>query len=291
MDMNITHVVRGQDHLTNTAKHVVLFEALGTPLPSFAHLPLIHGEDGSKLSKRNSQGMTTVNDFREAGYLPEALVNFLVLLGWSHPDEQEQLTIEEAIAAFDLKRINQTAAKFEFPKLNFLNSWWIKHLPEERIAADARRFALDYEESIAQRGEGYWQEAIAQRRHQLTTLADVNDYAELLFSLALELDPAAKERFSPPEAQEGFQTVVTAWREQLEQQPLEDGRDCYTAEQFKAMLKTLKKSLPVDAKTVFQSLRVAVTGALSGPDLDVLVPLVTRNTLRERAEGMQQLLA
>ena len=106
IDFKISHIIRGQDHLTNTTKHITLFTAMGAQLPKFAHLPLILGTDGSKLSKKNTESFTTVKQFIEHGYLPEALNNFLMLLGWSHPEEKDIFTIDEVAPLFNLDRFN-----------------------------------------------------------------------------------------------------------------------------------------------------------------------------------------
>jgi len=134
VEMGITHVIRGQDHLTNTAKHIVLFRALGAKVPAFAHLPLILGEDGSKLSKRNSTGFTTVPDFIAAGYLPEALCNFMCLLGWSHPEGKDIFNLEEAAQVFNFDRVSSTSAKFELTKLDWFNAQYIRALSPDELS-------------------------------------------------------------------------------------------------------------------------------------------------------------
>ncbi len=286
VEMNITHIIRGQDHLTNTAKHQVLFEALSGKVPTFAHLPLILGEDGSKMSKRNTEGLTTVTEFRDAGYLSEALINFLSLLGWSHPEELETLSREELLRSFDLGRVNQTAAKFEFQKLDFLNGWWIRNLPVEHVAREARAFVDDYSDLIDERGPEFWESVVDGLRGKLTRLSDMAAFGPLLFSLTPDIADDAREHFSEGDAHAGFLSVAKRWCELLAEVPLEGDRDCYTVEQFKKMTKILKKELDVDAKTVFQGLRVLVTGSLSGPDLQVLASSIQRSVLQERARSV-----
>ena len=287
--MKITHVVRGQDHLTNTAKHKVLFEALGAEAPTFAHLPLILGEDGSKLSKRSTFGMTTVSEFRSAGYLPEALVNFLALLGWSHPEEKETLSLEEVISAFELKRVNNVAAKFEVNKLNFLNGWWIRAIPETDLAERALEFSGEYRELIEKRGQSFWSEAIGGLRSKLGRLDETEELASLIFSLDIELQNDAAEFLKTSEGKEGFPKVAEAWTSALDETPLELDRDCYTIEQAKTIVKSLKKRVEVPNKVIFQSLRTLVTGTLSGPDLNTLVSITTRDVLLERARSVRVL--
>lgn len=131
IDMAITHVIRGDDHLSNTPKHIGLFQAMGAPLPQFAHLPLIHGPDGKKLSKRH--GAVGVEDFRDQGFLPETLYNYLALLGWSPGDDRELMGREEMIAAFTVERLGHTAANFDFEKLRWMNVHYIPTLPLEDV--------------------------------------------------------------------------------------------------------------------------------------------------------------
>jgi glutamyl/glutaminyl-tRNA synthetase len=291
VEMDITHIIRGQDHLTNTAKHQVLFEALGGKVPAFAHLPLILGENGAKMSKRTTEGLTTVSEFRNAGYPSEALNNFLSLLGWSHPEELETLSFDELFKSFDLKRVNQTAAKFEFQKLDFLSGWWIRHLPIERVAQEARAFVGEYLDLIDARGPEFWPMVVDGLRGKLTTLADISSFGPLLFSMDPEVADDAKERFGGADTKAAFLSVAGRWNELLAEVPLEDDRDCYTVEQFKTMTKVLKKELDVDAKTVFQGVRVLVTGTLSGPDLQVLASSIQRSVLQERARSIMAAFA
>src|SRR5690606_34650583 len=137
----ITHVVRGEEWLPSTPKHLLLYRYLGWAPPAFAHLPLILAPSGGKLSKRNAEKMgipVSVRQYREAGYEPEALVNYLALLGWHPGDEQEMFTLDELIARFSLERVSKSGAKFDLDKLGWLNGQWLRALPPEAIAARAR---------------------------------------------------------------------------------------------------------------------------------------------------------
>lgn len=286
IDHKITHVIRGQDHLTNTAKHKVLFESLGAEVPSFSHLPLILGEDGSKLSKRNSTGLTTVKEFRDAGYLPEALNNFLALLGWSHPDENELFSIEDIVDVFSIERVNQTAAKFESPKLNHINAWWIRHLPAERVASELLPFASEYRQAIDQKGQGYWESAVASMQSSLANLKDVEHLAPLLFALDVKVTNEIDSAYPAGEARDGLREVIARWKEVLNETPLDLDRDSYSEQQFKDLVKHVKKSVSAKGKTIFQGVRLAITGELSGPELALFVPFVSRDTLIERAQSV-----
>jgi glutamyl-tRNA synthetase len=136
IDMGITHVIRGDDHISNTPKQIALYQALGLPIPLFAHIPLILGEDRSRLSKRH--GATSISEYRELGYLPEAMVNFMALLGWSPGDNREIMTLEELVAAFSLERVVKTAAVFNLEKLNWINNQYIKNMDTGVLAGLVR---------------------------------------------------------------------------------------------------------------------------------------------------------
>lgn len=293
IEMGITHVIRGQDHLTNTAKHILIFEALGHKPPQFAHLPLILGEDGSKLSKRNYSGMTLVREFKEAGYLPEAINNFLMLLGWSHPEALEQLPIEEAIRAFDISRVGQTGAIFETNKLNFLNGWWIRTLDLELLTQRSLEFVgEDYRGLISEKGEKFWKEVVASLRTDAQLLSDFKRIAELVLRETLDIDDEVRERFAPEEEKADFLKVLSTWSDLLDELSPEPDRDSYSEEQFAQIMSQVKKRSDVkNKKTIFQAMRVAITGRLRGPELNILVPLVSRDKLISRVESIKQAIA
>ena len=288
IDMKITHVIRGQDHLANTVKHQLMFEALGEPIPQFAHLPLILGQDGSKLSKRNSEGMTSVKDFKDAGYLPQALVNFLMLLGWSHPEEREQLTVDDAVSVFSLDRVNNTGAKFEGSKLDFLNGWWIRQLEFEQLIPLLRQHLGDYLEVFDQRGESFWETMTSSLRGYLTTLKDAASWGPLICGLTVELSPEVTSRLKDETTLDAWREVANRWLEVLEEHAVELDRDSYTVEQANKLIKVVKKSVDLPAKYIFQGLRVAVTGTTSGPELKELVALLPRDVLLDRVKSVRQ---
>jgi len=136
-DMGITHVVRGSDHLNNTPRQIQLYQALGLNVPSFAHIPLIHGPDGAKMSKRH--GAVAITDYREQGYLPHALINYLARLGWSHGDE-EVFSLDALIQHFDLNHVGKGAARFDKDKLDWLNAHWLRESAAKDLVAEASRF-------------------------------------------------------------------------------------------------------------------------------------------------------
>ena len=131
IDMGITHVIRGHDHLTNTFRQIQLYQAIGAEPPRFAHIPLIHGPDGAKLSKRH--GALSVTEYREMGFLPEAVRNYLLRLGWSHGDE-EIISTEQAVALFDLGAVGRSPARFDLAKLSSLNAHYLRERPDAELA-------------------------------------------------------------------------------------------------------------------------------------------------------------
>ena len=137
-EMGITHIIRGDDHISNTPKQIALYNAFGFKMPEFAHIPMILGEDGSRLSKRH--GATSVTEYRDKGYLPHALVNFLALLGWSPGNDQEIISIQEMIEKFTLKRVNKTSAQFNNTKLDWMNGQYIKNTPIEHLTTEVKVF-------------------------------------------------------------------------------------------------------------------------------------------------------
>lgn len=283
IEMGITHVVRGQDHLTNTAKHLVLFRGLGHAGPEFAHLPLILGTDGSKLSKRNSVGMTLVSEFRQAGYLPEALNNYLLLLGWSHPDAKEQLTLEEVISVFSVERIGKTASVFDPARLEFLNGWWLRHVTIERLSHLLLPAVEPYSAIIEQRGRGYWLDVVKFLQGEMSSLSSAPALFEMLFNLELKFSEAAEQKFADASFSAQVAQVFQAWKKLLKEMPVENG-ESYSAEEFNKLLAIMKKTVEVEKKSIFQGMRLAIMGDLKGPELNVLVPLIPRELLLSRVE-------
>lgn len=282
IDMKITHIIRGQDHLTNTAKHIVLFKAAGADVPQFAHLPLLLGEDGSKLSKRNLTGFTTVQDFREKGFLPKALINFINLLGWSHPESKDIFDLEEATSLFTLERVNTTGAKFELSKLDWFNGQYIRALNSRELADSTLPWLGGWKTQVESRGTAFWEHAISALKTDLLRLTDVERLGELLCSEYLEPNDEAKDFINADDSAVVFKAVKEGLKQILSELLPAEGADCYSQEEVKHILKVLRKNVDAPPKLVFQSSRIIFTGELRGAELDVLLPHVTRQTLISR---------
>jgi glutamyl-tRNA synthetase len=266
--MRITDVIRGDDHLSNTPRQILLYRALGaTTLPAFAHLPLILGQGGAPLSKR--EGAASVGWFRAQGYPPEALTNYLALLGWSPASGQEFLTPEELIQAFDLGRASRAPAHFDRDKLDALAARHMARLPATRLADLAVR-ALAEVGFVAPgppQEVSDWAGRLAMLfADRLPKMADLPGQAAFLFdfSAARSLaDPGLAGELRQPRAR----AVVEALVRRLDDQPL-------TAPRFQAIADEIRRELGVKGRDLYHPIRIALTGAASGPELVKLLPII-----------------
>ena len=239
----ITHVIRAQDHVSNTPKQLQILQALGAELPVYAHVPLLNGPDGRKLSKRH--GAVTVEDFRADGYIPEAFVNFLALLGWSYDDHTEIMSREELVERFTLERVGKSAAIFDYSKLTHLNGVYLRALPPDeyadRLVAYLREQGYDWDEELVRRAAPLVQEKIA-------TLGEFPAFAGFLFA-----------RPEPDATVDG--AVLPAAAEALEQV------EPFDASSIEAALRELAERLGLKPRDAFQPIRLAVTGSPVSPGL------------------------
>jgi glutamyl-tRNA synthetase len=251
----ITHVIRADDHVSNTPKQINIIRAVGAEVPVYAHVPLVNGPDGKRLSKRH--GATGVDEFRKAGYLPDALVNFLALLGWAPDGETTIMSREELIERFSLERVTPSAAQFDYAKLDWMNGVYIRALPEEEFA-----HAL-----ILWLGEqGYDWDAILVRKaaplvqEKITRLDEFPAYAGFLFG-DVQPDPALLD---------GGADVLVAAHETLA------AVDPFDAAAIEAALRALCERLGLPPRKAFQPIRVAVTGSKISPGLFESLELLGR---------------
>lgn len=248
-EMGITHIIRGDDHISNTPKQIALYRALGFKVPEFAHIPMILGEDGSRLSKRH--GATSVTEYRDKGYLPHALVNFLALLGWSPGNDVEIISIPEMIEKFTLKRANKTSAQFNNIKLDWMNGQYIKNTPVEQLIPEVKRFfeksGIDMSEITPE-----WLLGFVKLYHErFKTFQDLLNQTGFFFTDAIEYDQAAVDKFLKKEGigellKEVCQAVSQV--ENFDKKTLED------------TLRALTERLGVGFSRLAQPMRVAITG-------------------------------
>jgi glutamyl-tRNA synthetase len=258
MDARITHVVRGEDHLSNTPKQLLVLEALGATPPLYAHLPLLHGPDGKKLSKRH--GAASVQDLRERGYIPEAVRNYLALLGWGDADDETILTTPQLVERFTLERVARNPARFDEQKLRWLNGRHLRELPVDELTRRLEAFT----------GREGLRPIVAITREKTQTLADFWPLAAPLLDGPVD-DPAARERWLGEEGR----AVAAAARETLA------SVEPFTADAILAALDEIVALRDARRRDVFQTVRVAVTGTTVSPGLpETLEVLGREETLR-----------
>jgi glutamyl-tRNA synthetase len=261
MDMGVTHVIRGDDHLNNTPRQMNMLRALGVTPPAYAHVPMILGPDGAKLSKRH--GAVSVLQYEEEGYLPDALLNYLVRLGWSHGD-QEVFTREEMIAAFDIHDVNKAASAFNPEKLLWLNQ---QHMVRSRptalvphLRAQLRRLGTDSDDEQLLEG------VIVAQRERAKTLKEMAENSRFFFTDELRMDPKAVAKHFTPEAL----AVLAQVRAKLA------ALGEWHAGTIHDVLNTLATELQVGLGKVAQPVRVAVTGTAVSPPIDATLALLGR---------------
>lgn len=256
IDMEISHVIRGEDHIANTAKQILLYEALGATVPKFAHTPLILNEEGRKLSKRD--GVTSIDDFRKMGFVPAALANYMTLLGWTAPDStQEIFTLDGAAKEFSLERVNKAGAKFDWDKLDWINSQYLHGMPATELAD----LLIPYLEEAGYGdylGDRPWLESItALVAPSLTRLTDVIEETRLLFGNSISLDEKATTQLQIDGVGAVLKDVLAAIKETPE---LDEAKG-------KEIINQVTKAHGVKKGLVMKSLRAGLMGELQGPDL------------------------
>ncbi len=258
----ITHVIRGQDHISNTPKQLQILAALGIPPPIYAHAPDVLGTDGKKLSKRH--GAQSVEDFHRQGYLPEALVNFLARLGWAYDDKKEVFSRDELLELFSLERVSPSPAVFDYQKLSWLNGVHLRELsPDEyanRVVEYVREAGLDWDEELVRRAAPLVQEKIEK-------LDQFPDYTRFFFE---EVSPAVPLDGAGPVLEQAEQVLA--------------GVEPFEAEAIERELRSLAERLELKPRDAFQPIRIAVTGSKVSPGLFESLELLGRDeTLRRLA--------
>ncbi|HYR12475.1 MAG TPA: glutamate--tRNA ligase [Longimicrobium sp.] len=283
IDMRITHVIRGDDHIPNTPKQILLYQALGAPVPAFGHLPMILGSDGKKLSKRH--GATAVGDYAQLGVLPEALFNFLALLGWNPGDEREVMDVQELVETFSLERINKKSAVFDTEKLFWMNGRYLEKKPAEELLPLVAPLLVQ---------EGLITEAEVQaRREWLLHLL------ELLKVRARSVNeiPRMARVYLADEVEYDADSVAKQWKDPLTAERLGAVRGAlqalepWTLEGIEPALRAAAEGLGVGFGKVAQPLRVALTGSSASPGIDHVVYLLGREGALRRIDRARERLA
>ena len=269
--MGVTHVIRGDDHIENTYRHVALFQALGAAVPKYAHLPMIVNAQGKPYSKRD--GAAYVGEFRERGYLPVALLNYLVLLGWSPGDNREVLTREEMIALFHLNRVQSSPAKMDLQKLSWMNGEHMVRMPIADRLAGARAALAAHGLDAPDLSDAVLGEALELMGERVKLFSDLPEQAAYLFTEDYPFDDkAVRKRLCRPGAREGLAAMAAVYAE----------ADSFTPEATEQSLRDFATARGVSAADLVHPVRVAVSGVAVGPSLFHLLAFLGRDRVLQR---------
>ena len=266
-DMGITHVVRGEDHINNTPRQINILNALGAPIPEYAHVSMILGDDGKKLSKRH--GAVSVMQYRDDGYLPQAVLNYLVRLGWSHGD-QEIFSVEEMIEHFSLDGISKSASAFNTEKLNWLNEHYIKTSAPSDLAEFAKwhfdQQGIDYSQGPS------LESVIEVQADRVTTLKELAEISKYFYADFEEFDEKAAKKHLRVVAREPLEAIKEALL----------AIDEWSPENIQAAINATAEKLGVGMGKIGMPLRVAATGSGNSPSLDVTLNLMNKDKIAQR---------
>jgi glutamyl-tRNA synthetase len=269
IEMKISHVIRGEDHLSNTPKHIELYRALSATPPHFAHIPLILNRDGSKMSKRDEGAR--VATYLEQGYAPEAVRNYLCLLGWSPKDNREKIDIHEVVKLFELEKINRRNAAFDLDKCFWLNGLYIAQMSLDRFIELARPFLKRADIEVSDRD--YLRAVLAIVKEKIKLLSDVPEWTRYFFTEQYKFDPAAVEKvFGKPEAAKR----LIALRDEFAK------TENWTVEKIESTLKRLAQKVGCKTGDLVHPARVAVSGRSIGPSLYHMLEVMGKNRVLAR---------
>ncbi|WP_374720856.1 glutamate--tRNA ligase [Peribacillus tepidiphilus] len=273
--MKISHVLRGDDHISNTPKQLMIYEAFGWEPPIFGHMTLIVNESRKKLSKRDESIIQFIEQYEELGYLPEALFNFIALLGWAPGGEEEIFTKEEFIKIFDPKRLSKSPALFDKQKLTWMNNQYLKQLDIDKLVEltlpqliKAGRIS----EPLSEQDKKWVRDLSALYQEKMSYGAEIVELSELFFKDEVEFEEEAKEVLKEEQVPE----VLSAFLKEIEE------LEVFDAEGIKAAMKAVQKSTGQKGKKLFMPIRVATTGQTHGPDLPQAIALLGKEKIKNR---------
>ncbi|MDM5318522.1 glutamate--tRNA ligase [Bacillus altitudinis] len=273
--MKMTHILRGEDHISNTPKQIMIFNAFGWDVPLFGHMTLIVNENRKKLSKRDESIIQFIEQYKNLGYLPEALFNFIALLGWSPVGEEELFTKEQFIDIFDVNRLSKSPALFDMHKLKWVNNQYVKALDLDQVVAltlPHLQKAGKVSEQLSDEENTWVRKLIALYHEQLSYGAEIVELTELFFKEQIEYNQEAKEVL----AEEQVPEVMVSFAGQLER------LESFTPDEIKAAIKAVQKETGHKGKKLFMPIRVAVTGQTHGPELPQSIELLGKETVLNR---------
>lgn len=280
-EMGISHVVRGNDHVNNTPRQINLYQALGFGVPAFAHVPMILGDDGKRLSKRH--GAVSVIQYQQDGYLPQALLNYLVRLGWSHGDE-EIFSLEQMVEHFSLEKISKSAAAFNTEKLQWLNQHYIKTLPVEEVAAALiqQYEILNIDTNVPHAPN--LESVVEVLKERCKTLREMAESSRFWFEEVDKYDQAAWDKFMGPEGKLVLERVYQDLNK-LSESGVESTSE-WAIENIKSVVKAVVSDLGLKFPKVAQPIRIAVTGNTVSPSVDVTLGLLGKERSLARIQSI-----
>lgn len=274
--MGITHIIRGQEWLPSTPKHVLLYEAFGWEAPKYVHLPNILNSDKKKLSKR--QGDVAVEDFCKKGYLPEALVNYVALLGWSPEDNEEIMNMDELIKKFSLQRVSKSGGVFDVNKLNWVNSHYIKEKSVEDLVELCLPYLIEAEylkESEIEEKNDWVTRIVRMAQERISYLSQIVDFTKLFIGETVELE---NEEVAEMLKGETVVQALESFKAQIASVEVVDG------DFAKSVFKAVQKETGIKGKNLFMPIRAAISGELHGPDMGDILVVLGKDTIINRIE-------
>ncbi|MED3727328.1 glutamate--tRNA ligase [Priestia filamentosa] len=276
--MKMSHVLRGDDHISNTPKQLMIYDAFGWEAPKFGHMTLIVNESRRKLSKRDESIIQFIEQYKDLGYLPEALFNFITLLGWSPEGEEELFTKEQFIEIFDPSRLSKSPALFDMKKLKWMNNQYIKELSTDEVVDLALPHLVKagkVKEEMSDQEKQWVYDVIALYKDQLSFGAEIIELTDLFFRTSIEYDEEAQEVLNEEQVPE----VMQAFAQEINS--LED----FEPASIKSSIKAVQKATGHKGKKLFMPIRVATTGQTHGPELPQAIALLGKETVLARLEG------
>ncbi|MDO8535880.1 MAG: glutamate--tRNA ligase [Candidatus Omnitrophota bacterium] len=270
-EMQITHIIRGDDHISNTPKQVMLYEALGFGLPKFAHIPMILSKDGGRMSKRH--GATSIFEYKNMGFLPEALVNYLALMGWSPGNDVEILPIDEVVKLFDVKDVNKTGAIFDMDKLSWINGQYIKNMDTKELAARTENFLADKKVIDDKFDRARWAQIVAAYKERTRTLEDFTSVYKIFFCDEADYDEKAVEKYlKKPNSKE----IINRCKSVIE------AGSKFDKASIEEAYRKLADELKLKAAELIHPTRVAISGKTVGAGLFDMMELLGREKVLKR---------
>ena len=272
IEMKISHVIRGDDHISNTPRQILLYEALGAKLPGFAHIPMIYGSDRKKLSKRH--GAVAVTAYEQQGYLSEAMVNYLSLLGWSTSDSQQLFRLDDLVGKFSLEGCSKSPSIFDFQKLEWMNGEYIRSMNIDELALRAEPFVEASGLEVKDRER--LKKAISMEQEKIKLLKDIPGLIDFMFKEEIDYEEGVKEKVL---SKEGVKEILEGMRDAIRN--MKD----FNEQELETIIRKYCEDKGIKTSMVFHPLRVAVSGRTKGPGLFVMMGFIGREKVLERIEN------